>query len=34
VPHVDSFEQLNAMVDEWDAQDDARRIGIRDRTIG
>ena len=34
VPHVDSFEQLNAMVDEWDAQDDARRIGTRDRTIG
>jgi len=34
VPHVDSFEQLNAMVDEWDAADDARRIGTRPHTIG
>jgi transposase len=34
VPQVDSFEQLNAMVDEWDAADDARRIGTRPHTIG
>jgi transposase len=34
VPHVDSFEQLNAMVDEWDTHDDGRRIGTRERTIG
>lgn len=34
VPRVESFEQLNAMVDEWDAQDDGRRIGARERTIG
>jgi transposase len=34
VPQVDSFEQLNAMVDGWDAADDARRIGTRPHTIG
>jgi hypothetical protein len=34
VPQVDSFEQLDAMVDEWDAADDARRIGTRPHTIG
>jgi transposase len=34
VPQVDSFEQLNAMVDEWDAADDARRIGTRPHNIG
>lgn len=34
VPQVDSFEQLNTMVDEWDAADDARRIGTRPHTIG
>jgi hypothetical protein len=27
VPQVDSFEQLSAMVGEWDAADDAGRIG-------
>jgi hypothetical protein len=31
---VDSFEQLNAMVDAWDAADDARRIGTRPHTVG
>ncbi|WP_250008753.1 hypothetical protein [Actinoplanes sp. M2I2] len=31
---MDSFEQLNAMVDEWDAADDARRIGTRPHTVG
>ncbi|MBM2623912.1 IS21 family transposase [Actinoplanes sp. LDG1-06] len=34
VPEVDSFEQLNALVDAWDAADDARRIGTRAHTIG
>ncbi|GAA2530915.1 hypothetical protein Ahu01nite_094580 [Winogradskya humida] len=34
VPEVDSFEQLNAMVDAWDAADEARRIGSRAQTIG
>jgi hypothetical protein len=34
VPQVESFEQLNAMVGEWDAADDGRRIGTRPHTIG
>jgi transposase len=34
VPEVDSFEQLNALVDEWDIADDRRRIGTRPHTIG
>ncbi|GAA0714548.1 transposase [Dactylosporangium roseum] len=34
VPHVDSLEQLNTMVDAWDAADDHRRIGTRPHTIG
>jgi hypothetical protein len=34
VPEVDSLAQLNAMVEQWDAQDDARRIGSRPRTVG
>jgi hypothetical protein len=34
VPEVDSFEQLNAMVDAWDQADDARRIGSRAHTVG
>lgn len=34
VPQVGSFEQLNAMVDDWDAADDARRTGTRPHTIG
>jgi transposase len=34
VPEVESFEQLNAMVDAWDAADDARRIGSRAHTVG
>ncbi|WP_199512209.1 IS21 family transposase [Nucisporomicrobium flavum] len=34
VPDVESFEQLNAMVDAWDAADNARRIGSRPRTVG
>ena len=31
---MESFEQLNAMVYEWDVADDARRIGTRPHTIG
>jgi hypothetical protein len=31
---VGSFEQLNAMVDAWNAADDARRIGSRAHTVG
>jgi len=34
VPEVESFEQLNVMVDAWDAADDARRIGSRAHTVG
>ncbi|WP_280385931.1 Mu transposase domain-containing protein [Nocardia wallacei] len=34
VPEVDSIAELNAMIDEWDAADDNRRIGARPRTIG
>ncbi|MEV8442135.1 hypothetical protein AB0425_32570 [Actinosynnema sp. NPDC051121] len=33
VPQVGSLAELNAMVDGWDAADDARRIGSRVRTI-
>jgi transposase len=34
VPEVDSFAELNALVDAWDAADDNRRIGTRPRTVG
>jgi hypothetical protein len=34
VPEVPSIEALNAMIDEWDEQDDGRRIGGRARTVG
>jgi hypothetical protein len=34
VPVAESFEQLNAMVDAWDAADAARRIGTRAHTVG
>ena len=34
VPEVDSLAELNAMIDAWDAADDARRIGSRARTVG
>ncbi|MCK2238241.1 IS21 family transposase [Allokutzneria sp. A3M-2-11 16] len=34
VPEVDSLAELNAMIDEWDTADEARRIGLRARTIG
>ncbi|MFF9070678.1 hypothetical protein ACF09E_35590 [Streptomyces sp. NPDC014891] len=34
VPVVDSLAQLNAMVDQWDIDDEARRISSRPHTIG
>lgn len=34
LPEVDSFAELNAMVDAWDIHDDSRRIGSRARTVG
>ncbi|MFD3511282.1 IS21 family transposase [Nocardia sp. NPDC058666] len=34
VPQVQSLEELNARVDQWDSQDLGRRIGARARTIG
>lgn len=34
VPEVDSLTDLNAMIERWDALDDARRIATRPHTIG
>jgi hypothetical protein len=34
VPDVASVDELNAMIDSWDAADEARRIGGRARTVG
>lgn len=34
VPQVATLEELNAMLERWDAADDARRIGSRPRTVG
>nr|WP_307622942.1 IS21 family transposase [Nocardia lijiangensis] len=34
VPRVSSVDELNALIDEFDDADDARRIGARARTIG
>ena len=34
VPDVASFAELNAMIDQWDAEDEQRRIGERARTVG
>jgi transposase len=34
VPEVDSIDELNVMIEQWDADDDARRIGIRPHTVG
>jgi transposase len=34
VPEVESIGALNAMIDAWDAGDEARRIGSRARTVG
>jgi transposase len=33
VPEVDSLTELNALVEQWDIADGARRIGTRPRTI-
>jgi hypothetical protein len=34
VPDVPSVQALNAMIGQWDGDDDARRIGGRARTVG
>jgi transposase len=34
VPDVASVDELNALIDAWDAADEARRIGDRARTVG
>jgi hypothetical protein len=31
---VDTLTELNALVDQWDWQDDERRIRLRPKTIG
>lgn len=33
VPEVSSLAELNEMVEQWDRQDDARRIGTRPKTV-
>jgi transposase len=34
VPEVDSLDELNLLIDEWDLADDNRRIGSRPHTVG
>jgi len=34
VPDVDTLDELNAMIDRWDIEDEARRIGTRPHTVG
>ncbi|MBO8185309.1 IS21 family transposase [Streptomyces spirodelae] len=34
VPEVDSLAELNELVEQWDRQDDARRIDARPTTVG
>ena len=34
VPEVDSLDELNLLIDEWDLADDNRRIGARPHTVG
>jgi hypothetical protein len=34
VPAVASLDELNAMVQRWDIDDDQRRIGSRPQTVG
>lgn len=34
VPDVQSLTELNALIDQWDQDDDQRRIGSRARTVG
>ncbi|MFB9838415.1 hypothetical protein [Actinoallomurus acaciae] len=31
---MDSLAGLNALIDQWDTEDDQRRIGSRARTVG
>jgi hypothetical protein len=33
-PEVDSLDELNLLIDEWDLADDNRRIGSRPHTVG
>jgi hypothetical protein len=33
VPEISSLAELNEMVEQWDRQDDARRIGSRPKTV-
>jgi transposase len=34
VPDVASVEELNTLIDRWDAEDERRRVGERARTVG
>lgn len=34
VPAVESLAELNTLIDQWDAEDDDRRIGSRPHTVG
>jgi transposase len=34
VPEVDLLAELNELIDRWDVDDEARRIGTRPRTVG
>ncbi|MEV4225475.1 IS21 family transposase [Nonomuraea sp. NPDC049725] len=34
VPRVESLAELNSMIEQWDREDDQRRIGSRVRTVG
>ena len=34
IPQVTTLAELNAMVDRWDIEDEARRIGTQPRTVG
>lgn len=34
IPEVESLAELNALIDEWDREDDERRIGTRPHTVG
>lgn len=34
VPDIPSVQALNALIDQWDEQDESRRIGGRARTVG
>lgn len=34
VPEIDSLDELNTMIEQWDTADDTRRIGTRPHTVG